>query len=107
VASSSKSNLFCPFYDQSQWVLSPLHPRNNINQTPAVSRTNVYTLDRHGGLLEFQERLVRKFVAELAEFDNVYYEICNEPYFGGVTLDWQRHIADVITDAQKTHLSQN
>jgi hypothetical protein len=39
-------------------------------------------------------------VAELRDFDNVYYEICNEPYFGGVTLDWQHHIADVIMEAQ-------
>ena len=29
--------------------------------------------------------LVRKVVRELNEFDNVYFEICNEPYFGGVT----------------------
>ena len=105
-------NLFCPFYDDSQWRISPIHPQNNINHTPEVARTNVYTMDRHGGLLEIQERLVRKFVAELAEFDNVYYEICNEPYFGGVTLEWQRHIADVIVAAQQGHarrklISQN
>jgi hypothetical protein len=55
---------------------------------------------------------VRKFVEELRESNNVYYEICNEPYFGGVTLDWQRHIADVIEEAQRGHpdkklISQN
>ena len=33
---------------------------------------------------------VRKAVTELNGFDNLYFEICNEPYFGGVTLDWQR-----------------
>jgi hypothetical protein len=31
----------------------------------------------------------------------VIYEICNEPYFGGVTKDWQRHIADVIIETEK------
>jgi hypothetical protein len=31
----------------------------------------------------------------------VYFEICNEPYFGGVTLPWQKRIADVIADAEK------
>ena len=45
--------------------------------------------------------MVRKIVAELKDFDNVYYEICNEPYFGGVTLDWQHHIAEKIADAEK------
>jgi hypothetical protein len=105
-------NLFCPFYDDSQWKLSPFNAPNNINNIGNVARTNVYTLDKHGGLLAWQERLVRKFVAELRACDNVYYEICNEPYFGGVTLAWQRHIADVITEAQKDHphpklISQN
>lgn len=100
-------NLFCPFYDDSMWLLSPLHPANNVNGVGlGLVRTNVYTLDRHGGTLAGQERLVRKFVEELREFDNVYYEICNEPYFGGVTLDWQRHIADVIGEAQGGHPSQ-
>jgi hypothetical protein len=106
-------NLFCPFYEDSMWALSPLHPANNVNGVGVgLARTNVYTLDAHGGTLAWQERLVRKFVEELREFDNVYYEICNEPYFGGVTLDWQRHIADVIVEAQREHpnkklISQN
>jgi hypothetical protein len=29
------------------------------------------------------------------------WEICNEPYFGGVTMEWQHRIADVIVDAEK------
>ncbi len=95
-------NLFCPFYEESMWRLSPLHPDNNVNGIGAgLARTNVYTLDRHGGTLSIQDRLVRRFVEELQDFDNVYYEICNEPYFGGVTLEWQRHIADEIVAAQK------
>ncbi len=39
-------------------------------------------------------------VSELNAFDNLYYEICNEPYFGGVTLDWQRAVADAIVSAE-------
>ena len=95
------------------WELSPLHPANNVNGVGVgLARTNVYTLDRMAARWPSQERLVREFVAELRDFDNVYYEICNEPYFGGVTLDWQRHIADVIMEAQREHpnkklISQN
>jgi hypothetical protein len=74
---------------------------NNINGVGSVARTNVYTLNQHGGLLPIQEALVRKLVRELKGFDNLYYEICNEPYFGGVTLEWQHHIADLISQAQK------
>jgi hypothetical protein len=94
-------NLFCPFYEDSMWSLSPMKARNNINNIGDIERTNVYTLDKHGGLLPIQEAMTRKIVAELKEFDNVYYEICNEPYFGGVTMEWQRRIADVITEAQR------
>ncbi len=97
-------NLFCPFYEEVQWRLSPFHPENNVNGAGrGVARTNVYTLDRHGGLLAFQERFVRKVVEELRPYDNVYYEICNEPYFGGVTLPWQHRIADLVVEAQKEH----
>jgi hypothetical protein len=96
-------NLFCPFYAKEQWHLSPFNAANNVNGLGGIQSTNVYTLDKHGGLLAVQEHLVRKVIEELRGFDNVYYEICNEPYFGGITLEWQRHIADVIVDAQKNH----
>ncbi len=93
-------NLFCPFYEESQWALSPQNPTNNINGLGTLARTNAYTLDRNGGLLAVQDALVRKLVTELQGFDNLYYEICNEPYFGGVTRDWQHHIAGVITSTE-------
>ncbi len=95
-------NLFCPFYEESQWRLSPQNAANNINGIGTVARTNVYTLDRHGGLLAVHEAMSRKIVTELNPFDNVYYEICNEPYFGGVTIEWQHRIADVIVETEKT-----
>jgi hypothetical protein len=93
---------FCPFYEETQWRLSPQNAANNINGIGDVARTNVYTLDKHGGLLAIHEALVRKVVAELNEFDNLFYEIANEPYFGGITMEWQHRIADIIVDAQKT-----
>jgi len=30
-------------------------------------------------------------------------EICNEPYLGGVTLEWQHHMADVIWTRRKNY----
>jgi PA14 domain len=94
-------NLFCPYYEEPMWKLSPFHEANNVNGLGKVARTDVYTLDKHGGLLKVQGEMVRKVVTELKDFDNVYYEICNEPYFGGVTLAWQHHIADVIAETEK------
>jgi hypothetical protein len=45
--------------------------------------------------------MVRKIVGELKDCDNLYYEICNEPYFGGVTLAWQHRLVDVIVAAER------
>ncbi|HLH56204.1 MAG TPA: hypothetical protein VKY92_21565, partial [Verrucomicrobiae bacterium] len=93
-------NLFCPFYEENMWALSPMNAANNINGVGAIGRQSVYTLDHNGGLLAVQDEMVRKIVSELKEFDNLYYEICNEPYFGGVTLEWQGHIADTISQTE-------
>ena len=94
-------SLFCPFYEELQWNLSPMNTINNINGVGAIARNDVYTLDKNGGLLAVQETLVRKIVNELKNFDNVIYEICNEPYFGGVAMEWQHHIASVINETEK------
>jgi len=93
--------LFCPFYEEMQWELSPFNIKNNVNGLGAIPRTDVYTLDKNKGLLAVQEKMVRKVVEELKGFPNLIYEICNEPYFGGITIEWQNRIAQVITDAEK------
>jgi len=93
--------LFCPMYEDMQWKLSPMNAINNINGTGTGARTGVYTLDQHGGLLPVQEALTRKLVTELNGFDNLFFEICNEPYFGGVTVPWQHRIAEVIVETER------
>ncbi|HAQ19379.1 MAG TPA: hypothetical protein DCR40_09145 [Prolixibacteraceae bacterium] len=105
-------SLFCPFYEEMQWELSPFNIKNNVNGLGAIPRTEVYTLDKNKGLLPVQEKMVRKLVEELKSFPNLIYEICNEPYFGGITLEWQEYISKVITDAEisfthKHLISQN
>lgn len=92
--------LFCPFYEDSMWDLSPMKASNNVNGIGQMPRTEVYTLE-HPELLKVQDAMVRKIVRELNEFDNVYFEICNEPYFGGVTGQWQDHIIKTIVETEK------
>ncbi len=92
--------LFCPFYKDAMWALSPMNAANNVNGVGRIKRTSAMTL-RNGGLLEVQLAFVRKVVTELNGFDNLYYEICNEPYFGGVTDAWQRRIAETIAETEK------
>jgi hypothetical protein len=91
--------LFCPFYEDAMWDLSPMNARNNVNGVGTMPRTEVYTL-KHPDLLAVQDAMVRHVVEVLKDSDNVYYEICNEPYFGGVTEDWQAHIAETIASAE-------
>jgi hypothetical protein len=91
--------LFCPFYKDDMWKLSPMNIANNVNGIGNMKHTDVYTL-RDKKLLAVQDAMVRKIVEVLKDFDNVYYEICNEPYFGGVTLEWQAHIAETIVKAE-------
>ena len=94
-------NLFCPYYAESMWKLSPFNAANNVNDLGHCKRTDVFTMDHHGGLLAVQEAMVRRIVSELRDFENIYYEICNEPYAAGPTMAWQHHIADLIVDAEK------
>jgi hypothetical protein len=91
--------LFCPFYGEEQWNLSPLKASNNVNGVGDVPRNESLTM-KHSSLVAVQEAMVRKVVHELRDFDNIYYEVCNEPYFGGVTLDWQNHIIATILNAE-------
>jgi hypothetical protein len=104
--------LFCPLYEDSMWAVSPMHPANNVNGVPPLRREDVLTLDRSGPLLAVQEAVARHLVAAVAGFDNVYLEICNEPYATHVPEDWQRHMTTVVADAvatlpQPVLLSQN
>ena len=92
---------FCPFYEDSQWKISPMNHINNINNLGTMDRESVYTLKPTNNLLPVQTALVKKIISELRDYPNLIYEICNEPYFGGVTLEWQHQVASVIKDAEK------
>jgi len=91
--------LFCPMYDDALWKASPMYAGSNINGVGDLKKDEVHTLN-NGALLDVQVAVARKIVAEVNGFDNLYFEICNEPYFGGVTLDWQARIAAAIAETE-------
>lgn len=72
-------SLFTSIYAQGAWELSPFYERNNINRTGDVPFKRVNTL-YNGKLLKYQELYVRKMVRELNSFDNIFFEIQNEPW---------------------------
>ena len=94
--------LFCTMYDEKLWHASPMHPSNNVNGAGQdVGPYEVYSL-KDERLTAAQVALTRKLVTELAEFDNVYFEVCNEPYErGGLTPEWNDRIVQEIVESEK------
>jgi hypothetical protein len=93
-------SLFCTIYDEKLWAVNPMNAANNVQGVGQVGRLDVYTL-KDKSLTAVQQSLVRKLVSELRDSDNLYYEVCNEPYFGGVTQAWTDRIVEVLRDAEK------
>ncbi|HEX8202229.1 MAG TPA: hypothetical protein VF590_17260, partial [Isosphaeraceae bacterium] len=98
--------LFCPLYEENLWEANPMNARNNVNGVGRCLRTEALTLE-HPDLVARQVAFVRKVVAELRDFDNLYYEVCNEPYFGGVTRAWQDRIIATIVEAERDFPAQH
>jgi hypothetical protein len=98
-------SLFSAYYSDKYWDLSPLNAKNNINGIGNVRREDALTL-KDGRLVAAQDAMVRRIVEALRGFDNVYYQICNEPDMGRVPIDWQSHIAATIkaADSGPSHL---
>lgn len=96
-------DLFSNYYDTIQWKLSPLYIGNNVNGFGNIKDWKEVLSLRHPEILNMQERMVRKIISELKDFDNLYYEVCNEPYFGDTTAlrQWEAHMTGIVADAEK------
>ena len=93
-------NLFCTYYNSNSWARSPFNPSNNINGYGTCGMVNALTMNR-GNLATVQDAYVTKIVQTLNGFDNIYYEICNEPYLlGTVSMDWQQYMATLIKNTE-------
>ena len=91
--------LFCPYYNDSMWEVSPLNIANNINGVGDVPREQALTMASEG-LVEAQQSVAQKTVLELREVYNVYFEICNEPYAHNLAAnDWQRNMTSAVAEA--------
>jgi hypothetical protein len=91
---------FCAMYDDAIWEASPMNAGNNVNGIGTVGKHELYN-GRNKDLLAVQQAVVRKLVGELNSFDNIYYEVCNEPYErGGLTKEWNDQIILAIVEAE-------
>lgn len=108
--------LFTVLYSEGAWKTHPFNIDNNINGV-GKGHYNDFTFIREPGLIERQKALARKIVTEMNSFDNVYFEVCNEPYWAKGTPEnnpeikaqhflpevnaWQAVIAETIIESEK------
>ena len=71
--------LFSSYYQEAHWNIGPFNPTNNINGTDAIDWKKLHTPE-NGNILGWQEKYVRRLVSEARDFDNVIFEIQNEPW---------------------------
>jgi Cellulase (glycosyl hydrolase family 5)/Family of unknown function (DUF6298) len=99
---------FSQMYDTTNWGYCSLNASNNIQGIGTLGWQDFITL-RDSALAARQAALVQKVVQELNSFDNVYYEICNEPNYTGedasnantqATLDWHNFLIQKIIDTE-------
>jgi hypothetical protein len=75
--------LFTVLYDDTEWRRSPFHPSNNLQGFGSASNRHD-CLRQNSANTQLLERLratVKRIVRELNGFDNVYYEVVNEPFW--------------------------
>ena len=101
--------LFCNPYNEKQYAWFPCNKAGNVNGVgeDCDDYRQFMTLEAPS-VVAFQERFVRKVVQDLNEFDNVYYEICNEPYSKTFPKEWTKrgeawhaHMARAIRQVEK------
>lgn len=94
-------------YNETHWALTPWQ-RNRNGIGSGLRHTDPWTL-KDPKLQAVLDTFLRKLATELRDFDNLYFEICNEPYFGGPTTQWQRHVSAVVREADggRHLISQN
>lgn len=96
--------LFSNAYAENIWALNPLRAENNLQGVGHVEWPD-YTSRKDKRLSEWQSIYARKIIQETSKFDNVYYELCNEPG-GGLPHhasaeevdDWQREMCSIVRD---------
>ena len=91
--------LFCPLYQDELWEMNPMHPRNNVQGLGPIPRLEALSL-KHPALLDRQLAFVREVVAAVREVDNLFFEVCNEPYTREVPGDWEDAVIAAIVEAE-------
>jgi hypothetical protein len=94
------------FAGSGSWDVCPLNPANNVNKLPQIDGLDFHTL-KQSEYVVHQDAMIRKLVKELNEFDNLHFEVCNEPTNDDIPVDWLKHVAKVIASTEQTLPAQH
>jgi hypothetical protein len=96
--------VFSNTYADNIWALNPLRKENNRQHVGDVEWEDYISL-KNSPLVERQKAFARKIIEETSSYDNIYYEICNEPGGGipghssaGDVDAWQDEMARVMRE---------
>ena len=92
-------HFFWSYYREDIWDLSPLKASNNINGIGKGDRESPYNLS-DPAVTEVQIAMVRKYVSELKDYDNIYYEIADGETLGSESQSWSDRIIATIVHAE-------
>jgi hypothetical protein len=93
-------SIFCPFYHEGMWEICAMNGKNNVNGVGNTDRLSFHRLT-DAATVQAQETYVAYLLDILNRFDNVYYEIMNEPWANEVPLEFELHFADFIKAYEK------
>ena len=99
--------VFSNSYGNNIWALNPFRAENN-KQHVSTFAYQEYTSLKDPELVRRQSEYARKIVQETSQYDNVYYEICNEPggnapgHVSTAEVDaWQDKMGEVLRDEMR------
>ena len=94
--------LFSNTYADGVWALNPFRAENNKQHVGNIEWED-YTSLKNPELVRRQKAYARKIIDETSGYDNLYYEVCNEPGGGipghatAADVDaWQKEMASAI-----------
>ncbi len=70
---------FCATYEDSYWIRHPFNDHNNINNLEPSERL-AFNMLKNEKVVHYQKELIKKLTVELNSFDNIFFEISNEPW---------------------------
>jgi hypothetical protein len=99
-------SLLSQMYALSNWVDCPLYYKNNIQGIGNSENWWILNTMEDPQLLGVIDAFITQIITELNPYDNVYFELCNEPPWQtvgkNITIEFTQHELTLITKLEST-----